>query len=69
MISGRLGFTRLGVETGCPGILAADTNNYLTFTADECRIACLSAAYFGPERPVVGLWSSESSRFGSSLDM
>ena len=31
---------RLGIETGCPGILAADTNNYLTFTADDCRIPC-----------------------------
>eukprot|EP00435_Cladocopium_sp_Y103_P068641 s1255_g31.t3 len=31
---------RLGMETGCPGVLAADTNNYLTFTADDCRIPC-----------------------------
>lgn len=31
---------RFGIETSCPGVLSADRNNYLTFTADECRIPC-----------------------------
>ncbi|CAJ1437050.1 unnamed protein product [Effrenium voratum] len=31
---------RLGIESPCPGVLAADTNNYLTFTADSCHVTC-----------------------------
>eukprot|EP00439_Symbiodinium_sp_Y106_P069707 s5317_g12.t1 len=32
--------TRLGIETGCVGVVAADTNLFITFTADSCNVVC-----------------------------
>ncbi|CAE7559633.1 GAT1 [Symbiodinium natans] len=31
---------RLGIETGCVGVVAADTNLAITFTADSCKVVC-----------------------------
>ncbi|CAE7944477.1 unnamed protein product [Symbiodinium sp. KB8] len=31
---------RLGIETGCVGVVAADTNLFITFTADSCNVVC-----------------------------